>query len=185
MTVEGLKERFSQCSYRPIAIGECGLDRFSTVPPARQEELFVAQIGLAVRLGLPLLIHLRGFWSRALQLLAAAGGEVPVVMHAFSGSWETARLFLDRGAYLSFAGSLCFAGARKTPLVAARVPMDRLLLESDAPDLPPAGWPGLHNEPAAVPVVGERVAMLRGCPPEEIAAATTDNSRRAIPGLFA
>jgi TatD DNase family protein len=166
--------------YDPIAIGECGLDTLTGPPLECQEPVFLAQIALAQSRQRPLLVHLRGAWRRALDLLIAHGTGVPWVMHAFSGSWEVAREFLAAGAFLSFAGSLCLPHARKTPRVARLVPPDRLLLETDAPDLKPGFWRHPTNEPAALPGIANTIARLRGVSLAEVRSWAAANTVRVF-----
>ncbi len=160
---------FSRRTYAPRAIGETGLDVRAKVPLARQEAVFRAQVELAREQGLPLLLHVFGAWERTLAILKECGHGIPWVLHSFSGSWETARLFLrEAEPWVSFSGSLCRPNARKTPRVAREVPGHRCLLETDAPDLPPPWWPGRYNEPAALPAIGRFLADLRAEPLEQV-----------------
>jgi TatD DNase family protein len=101
----------------------------------------------------------------------AAGG----VMHCFTETWEVARAALDLGFHISFSGIVTFGNARELKDVAARVPLDRLLIETDSPYLAPVPFRGKRNQPAYVPHVAAEIARLRGLPPEDIARATTAN----------
>lgn len=175
--LEGLWERRG---YAPAAIGETGLDTMAESTPEQQEPQFVWQLQQARRQQVPVIIHLRGKWDLALKLLKTHAAGVPWVMHNFCGSWETARLFLREGAYLSFSGSLCRIGARKTPEVARQAPADRLLLETDAPDLPPPAWQGDFNEPATLPLIARVLADLRQEPLEKVAEQIWENSCRVF-----
>ncbi len=164
-----------------VAIGEVGLDTMAESTPEQQEPQFVWQLQRARRHGLPVLVHLRGRWEAALNLLRQHADGVPWIMHNFCGSWEVARLFLRAGAYLSFSGSLCRPGARKTPHVARQAPIDRILLETDAPDLAPPDWGGDENEPAALPLIGRFLADLRGVPADDaFTERLWENSLRAL-----
>jgi len=169
--VEAVEPLFARCTYRPVAIGEVGLDQAAPAPIAHQVAIFAAQAVLARGAGLPLLIHLRGHWNLALDLLGNHASGVPWVMHNFSGSLEIARLFVRAGAFISFSGSLCRSNARKAPAIARDLPRDRVLVETDAPDLPPPGWGRPCNEPAALPAVLARLAEIRAEPVEELAKA--------------
>jgi TatD DNase family protein len=104
--------------------------------------------------------------------------EIPVIFHAFSGSAETARICLQHGGYLAFGGPLTFRNAGPSVEVAVQAPIERLLLETDAPLLSPEPYRGRRNEPARVGLVAERLAALRGTTVEAVAAATTANVRR-------
>ena len=180
----GVTDRFSDVDferlwperpYRPVAIGECGLDTMTDIPLDRQESVFVQQLIAARSEGIPVMIHLRGAWELALRLLKTHAPAVPWIMHNFCGSMEIARLFLKAGAYLSFSGSMCRSNARKTPGVARQVPLNRFLLETDSPDLPPPGWPHSVNEPAAMPLIARRFAEIRGISPSETAERLQEN----------
>lgn len=176
--MEDIRAEWARCDYRPVAIGECGLDVKSEVPMSRQIEVFTAQAEIAQRSGLPLLVHLRGAWDKARAILRNHAAGVPWVMHAFSGPVEIARQFLADGAVISFAGSLCMPQARKTPAVARDVPIDRLVFETDAPDLKPYFFDAPCNEPASLPGIAAYLAGLRGVPVEEIRSAAASTVRR-------
>ncbi|HOT27854.1 MAG TPA: TatD family hydrolase [Candidatus Ozemobacteraceae bacterium] len=175
---EDILAEWARCGYRPVAIGECGLDVKSDVPMCHQIEIFTAQAEIARRSGLPLLVHLRGAWDKARAILRDHAVGVPWIMHAFSGPVEIARHFLADGAVISFAGSLCMPQARKTPAVARDVPIDRLVFETDAPDLKPYFFNAPCNEPASLPGIAAYLADLRGVAVEEIQAAAASTVRR-------
>lgn len=175
---EDILAELGRCGYRPVAIGECGLDVKSDVPMSHQIEIFTAQAEIARKCGLPLLVHLRGAWDKARTILRTHAAGVPWVMHAFSGPVEIARQFLADGADISFAGSLCMPQARKTPAVARDVPIGKFVLETDAPDLKPHFFQASCNEPAALPGIAKYLAGLRGMAVEEIQTATASTVRR-------
>lgn len=175
---EDILAEWGRCGYRPVAIGECGLDVKSDVPMGHQIEIFSEQAEIARRCGLPLLVHLRGVWDKARAILRNHASGVPWIMHAFSGPAEVARQFIADGAVISFAGSLCMPQARKTPAVARDVPIDRLVFETDAPDLKPYFFDAPCNEPASLPGIASYLAALRGAPVEEIQAAAASTVRR-------
>jgi TatD DNase family protein len=175
ITRESIISAWNARPYEPVAIGECGLDVHADVAMEHQAAVFEAQAEIARTAGLPLLVHLRGAWHRALTILRRHAAGVPWVMHAFSGPVEIARPFLAEGAVLSFAGSLCMPQAKKTPAVARQVPDDRFVLETDSPDLKPFFFEAACNEPASLPGIGRHLAGLRGVPDELVrlqAAAT-------------
>lgn len=162
------------------AIGEIGLD-YALETPSReiQRGAFRAQLAVAAESGLPVLIHCRKAFADLLEILreaqvASFGG----VMHAFSGSVETASACTSLGLYISIAGSVTYPNARRPIAVAAGVPLERLLLETDAPDLAPEPYRGGTNLPAYLAATARRVAEIRGMPLEELARRTTDNARR-------
>jgi len=159
-----------------VAIGECGLDFYRNLsPPEQQREAFVAQIELAKETGLPLVIHDREAHESVLELLAAHGARGGV-MHCFSGDWELAKQCLDLGFYISIAGPVTYAKNDVLRDVAARVPADRIVVETDCPYLTPVPFRGKRNEPALVRLVAEEVARVRGVSPEELAEQTSANA---------
>ena len=164
-----------------VAIGEIGLDYHWDDNPSRakQQEVFVAQLELAGELGLPVIIHDRDAHGDALALVRShfsrdAGG----VFHCYSGSVETARALLDLGFYLGFDGPITFKNNKKSPAVVAYAPMDRLLIETDAPYMAPVPLRGRRNEPAFVTHVAAKMAAIKALPLEAVAEATTANAKR-------
>ena len=149
-----------------------------------QEEYFARHLGLARRVGKPVVIHCREAEADVLRLLRAdfeRHGPVRGVMHSFTGSWETAEACLAMGLYLSFAGMLTYKNAGALREVAARVPRGRVLVETDSPYLSPVPLRGRRNEPAHVVHTAACLAGLHGVTPEVMAGVTTANAR----GLFA
>lgn len=165
-----------------VAVGECGLDFYRNLStPEQQREAFVAQIELSRELGLPLVVHDRDAHESVVELLAAHGASHGV-MHCFSGDWDFAQQCLDLGFYVSIAGPVTYAKSGVLRDVAARVPADRIVVETDCPYLTPVPLRGKRNEPALVRLVAEEVARLRGVAPEDLAAQTSANAR-ALFGL--
>ncbi len=162
------------------AYGEIGLDYYyDHSPRAVQKEVFAAQLRLAQRLGLPVIVHDRDAHQDALCILQqhapfAAGG----VMHCYSGSAEMVADFLELGFYISFAGPITFRNAKKPAQAALQVPDDRLLVETDCPYLSPEPYRGKLNHPARVALVVERLAELRGVDFTTLAGQTTANAER-------
>ncbi|MEQ6888062.1 TatD family hydrolase [Halomonas sp. CS7] len=161
-----------------VAVGECGIDaRFSDSWDA-QWRLFDAQLRLAKERALPVVIHCvhanDRVAKRLRQLDLPAGG----LIHAFAGSPEQARAFLDLGFTLGLGGATTFDRARRVQRVVASLPDDGYVLETDSPDMPLAGHQGERNEPARVAEVCRTVAELRGQPEREVAAASTATARR-------
>jgi len=178
LTPEMLAEllRLSPCA---VAIGEIGLD-YALAAPSRelQQHAFRAQLRLAVQAGLPVLLHCRQAFGDLLTILAEdSAGRLAGVMHAFSGSPETARDCVRRGLHISLAGSVTYQNAVRPPAVAACVPLERLLLETDAPDLAPEPHRGGINLPEYLLDTARRVAQIRGITLEQLGRATTDNAR--------
>jgi TatD DNase family protein len=162
---------------RIVAIGECGLDFFRNLsPPEQQHEAFVAQIELSKETGLPLVIHDRDAHESVVELLANHGARAGV-MHCFSGDWELAKQCLDLDFYISIAGPVTYPKSEALRDVAARVPADRIVIETDCPYLTPQAFRGKRNEPALVRLVADEVARLRGVDADELAAQTSANAK--------
>jgi len=161
-----------------VAVGETGLDFYYDHSPRQlQVELFCRFIRMARETGLPLVVHNREADREVAELLRREGkGEIRGVMHCFTGSYESAREFLELGFYLSFSGIITFKNAGPLREVVRRVPLDRILVETDSPYLAPVPHRGKRNEPAFVRFVAETVAKVRGMPLEEVSQATSLNA---------
>lgn len=175
--IQTLRGWFS--SPKVVALGEIGLDYYYDHSPRdTQKEVCAAQIALGYEVQMPVIFHVRDAHGDMLDLLRARGGKLPRgILHCFSGSWETAKEYLRMGFYISLAGPVTF---KKAPIqweVAQKVPLDRLLVETDSPYLSPEPMRGRRNEPAFVRHVAEKVAALRGISLQEVATATTQNAR--------
>lgn len=188
---------------RMVAIGEIGLDYF--IPELKQsplrekqEAFYVAQLDLAERYGLPLLIHVRRSHDILLKHLRRRK-HIGGIAHAFNGSFQQAEQFIELGFALGFGGAMTFTRALQIRRLARQLPLEHLVLETDAPDIPPA-WLGKppspkteasslrrdakpRNEPAELTRIAECLAELRGCTFDEIIAATCANAQRVLPRL--
>jgi TatD DNase family protein len=163
---------------RPVAIGECGLDFFlAQLDPQLQQTYFDAQLQLAREYGLPLIVHARRAVEAVIVAIRRIGGLRGVV-HSFSGSAEQARQLWDAGFLIGLGGPVTYERANRLRRLAATMPLEHLLLESDAPDQPDALHRGQRNEPARVAFVAQTIAALRGEDVQRIAAATTANAER-------
>jgi TatD DNase family protein len=160
-----------------VAVGETGLDYFHGQGDLEwQRQRFRRHIRAARECGKPLIIHTRDAREDTLRIMAEEGaGEVGGVMHCFTEDWAMAERALEMGFYISFSGIVTFRNAEPLREVARRVPLPRLLVETDAPYLTPVPYRGKSNQPAYVRYVAEQIAVLRGMPLEEIARATTEN----------
>jgi TatD DNase family protein len=190
---------------RLVAVGEIGLDFF--VPALctpemreRQEHFYLAQLRLARKYDLPVILHVRRSADRllrGLRLLAPAmGPRWSGIAHAFAGSRQQANAFIDLGFKLGFGGAVTFDRALQLRRLAVDLPLSALVLETDAPDIPPhwlyvtaqrraAGERQQANEPAQLPAIAQVVADLRAIPLRQLAAATRDNAYAALPKLRA
>ncbi|HET7656531.1 MAG TPA: TatD family hydrolase [Luteimonas sp.] len=169
---------------RPLAVGECGLDYFiDGLDREAQAHYFEAQLEIAREVDLPVIVHAR----RAVEavILAIRGvGALRGVVHSFSGSRQQAEQLWDLGFLLGLGGPVTYARARRLRRLAATMPLEYLLLETDSPDQPDCHHQGQRNEPARLTLVLQTIAELRAQDPAEIAATTTANAERlfALPG---
>lgn len=163
---------------RPVAIGECGLDFFvEGLDHDSQHTYFQGQLQLAREFDLPVIVHAR----RAVEAVIVAIrkiGPLRGVVHSYAGSEEQARQLWDNGFMIGLGGPVTYERAQRLRRLATRMPLEHLLLETDAPDQPDAQHPGQRNEPAQLSLVCETIAALRGQDPAEVATATSDNATR-------
>jgi TatD DNase family protein len=170
--------------YAAVGVGECGLDyHYLHSPREVQRSVFAEQLALARRSDLPVVIHVRGEEPNAFDEVldiwqAESGGALEGVLHCYTGTLAFARRALDSGLLVSFSGVLTFKNDRGLRETAKALPLDRLLVETDAPLLAPQGFRGKRNEPLHVGLVGEALAAAHGLPVEEVARITTGNARR-------
>lgn len=170
-------ERLCELANHPrvIAIGESGLDYYyHPEHKAVQQQRFAAHIEAGRRTGKPLIVHTRDARADTLALLRE-GGANRGILHCFTEDWETASAGMDLGFYVSLSGIVSFANAESLRDVARRMPLDRLLIETDSPYLAPVPYRGKKNEPRYLPAVAEAVAKARGISVEAVAEATTRN----------
>jgi len=165
-------------------VGECGLDYFyDHSPRGEQRAVFAAQIQLAHRHGLPLVIHTRDAWEDTFGILDTEGVPERTIFHCFTGGPGEAEESLKRGAYLSFSGIVTFKSASDLRAAVEITPLERILVETDAPYLSPVPHRGRQNQPAHVTLVGAAVADVQGVDVAAVAEATWQNTHRAYPGL--
>jgi TatD DNase family protein len=163
---------------RPVAVGECGLDFYvEDLDRDAQQQYFNVQLELAREFDLPLVVHARRAVEQVIHAIRAIGGLRGVV-HSYAGSLEQARQLQELGFLIGLGGPVTYARAKRLRKVAAQVPLEQLLLETDAPDQPDCESRGTRNEPARLPRVLAEIATLRGMKPEALAEATTANARR-------
>jgi TatD DNase family protein len=169
---------------RVVALGECGLDyHYMNSPREIQLAVFTEQVALARELDMPVSIHVRGDEPNAYEdlleiWLAEGRGALEGVLHCYTGTLAFAQRAMQAGFFVSFSGIVTFKGSGELRDVARGVPLDRLMVETDAPFLAPEGHRGKRNEPLWVSRVGETLAEIHDCPVEEIAKRTTANTRR-------
>jgi len=160
-----------------IAIGEIGLDFFRN-RSARQNQIkvFTQQLAVAISLGLPVVIHDREAHTETVNILSSfKQNELRGVIHCFSGDYELAKTFIDMGYYISIPGTITYNNASQTQDVVKRVPLNRLLLETDAPFLTPIPYRGKRNEPSYIIHTAQKIANLRGISFEVVSYQTSKN----------
>jgi TatD DNase family protein len=162
-----------------VAIGEIGLDNhWKTVPADEQERAFLAQLALAHELDLPVIIHSREAMPRTLDILEAEFAGRPLVLHSFAGDIPEAERALACGFYIGVSGPVTYPSATQTRDVLRMLPLDRIVIETDAPYLSPQRHRGKRNEPAYVRLVAEKIADIREMMMVDVAAQTAQNARR-------
>jgi TatD DNase family protein len=179
-------EKLQQLLTNPevLAVGEIGLDYYyDHSPREQQKQVFAQQMEIAAAQRKPIIIHCRpsdgssNAWDDTLAMIESRWSKTGLggILHCFTGEWEHARRAMDCGFLISFAGNVTFPKAENIRAVAARVPLDRMLIETDAPFLAPLPHRGKRNEPAWVGKVAEKVAEVLGMPAELVASSTANN----------
>jgi TatD DNase family protein len=173
--------KLAETAANVVGVGESGLDRYwDRAPFPLQEDYFARHLELARRLNTPIVIHCREAEADVVRMLRAFGGPIRGVMHSFSGDAATVRACLEAGLHISFAGMVTYKNAEELRKVAAVVPLDKLLVETDSPYLAPVPVRGKRNEPAFVRHTAECVAKVRGVSVDELCEATTRNARQVF-----
>lgn len=161
-----------------VAVGECGLDKMISTSFELQRQLLVIHIELANQLHKPLIVHCVRAHNELIALLKKSKANYGGVIHAFSGSYEVAQQYVALGFYLGIGGTITYERAQKTRAAVTKIPLEFLVLETDAPDMPLQGKQGQRNSPAYIPQVAQVLADLRGMTKHEIVEATTRNAMR-------
>ncbi|HHY76071.1 MAG TPA: TatD family hydrolase [Firmicutes bacterium] len=166
---------------RVVAVGEIGLDFYRDLSPrALQEECFEMGLELAKELDLPVVIHQRDAEDPTLRILKNHGLDRPIIFHCFGGNRAYAKKCLDMGGYLGLGGTITYPRNTELRDLLKYIPLDRMLLETDSPYLPPQGWRGRRNEPAHVKEILEVLSQELGKEPEDVGRTTRDNALRAF-----
>ena len=162
-----------------VAIGEIGLDYYNdeNSPHALQQEFLQAQLELARKHQLPVILHDRDSHEDLLAILLSQPEDLTGVLHCFSGSWEMAEKLLERGWYFGFGGTSTFKNDRGVRSILAKMPEDRILFETDSPYMAPVPYRGKRNNPLYTAIVAERAAALRGTTPEKIMECSSNNAK--------
>lgn len=177
----GMLEKLSDHE-KVVALGEMGLDyHWDTSPKDVQENVFRKQIQLARRVHMPIIIHNREATSDVIRILQDENAkDIGGIMHCFSGNITEMKACLDMNFYISLGGPVTFKNAKEVKELAKLIPLDRLLIETDAPYLAPHPYRGKRNEPAYVTLVAEQIATLREMEYEELCHITTENAKEVF-----
>jgi len=171
--VEWLKNK------KVLAVGEIGLDyHYDFSPREVQKEVFKKQMEIAKMYKYPVVIHNRESHQDVFNIIESFAGDVKGILHCYSGSYEMAQRIIELGYYISVAGPVTFKNAKKLPEVVEKLPLERLLIETDCPYLAPVPYRGKRNEPAYVLEVAKKIAELKGIEVEEVAKQTTINAQK-------
>ena len=178
--INQLEDLINQNRHKVVAIGEIGLDYYyDFAPKSLQQKVFIEQIELAKKVGLPVAIHDRDAHGDTLDIIKQQHvSEVSGILHCFSGSQEMANEVLKQGLYIAIGGVVTFKNAKKIVDIIKNVPMDRLLIETDLPYLTPEPFRGKRNESAYLKYVVEKIAKIKDLPEQEVANITTNNAKR-------
>lgn len=177
--------------HKCVAIGECGLDYYylpkddehqCNLIRRRQKEVFAAQIELAREFDLPLIVHIRDASDDTMQIILDSGFQNGGVLHCFNADEQLIRL-ADHGFFFGIGGVLTFKNARKLPTVLPKIPLDRLVLETDAPYLTPHPHRGTRNEPAYTDLVVEKMSEVLSINKQELISITTQNALKCFPRI--
>lgn len=175
-----LQQRLVDRPERCVAVGECGLDGVIDIDMAVQERVFIAQVKLAAELQLPLILHCRKAHNRMLQILKQEKFQYGGILHGFSGSFQQAMQFIELGFYIGVGGVITYPRANKTRQAVAHLPLEKLVLETDSPDMPLNGHQGKANHPMMIAEIVDCLATLRGIPKQTIAKIVWKNSNRML-----
>ena len=176
---EEVIEAYRRMAQHPkvMAIGEIGLDYYyETIPREIQQKAFRMQMALAKELNMPVIVHERNAHDDGMRIVKEFKG-VTGVFHCYSGSAEMARQLVDMGWYIGFTGVLTFKNARKAVETAERIPLERIVLETDCPFMAPEPHRGKRNDPGFLPYMAQRLAEIRGISVEEVIRVTTQNAK--------
>ncbi len=172
-----LEKALMQAEQACVAVGECGLDGMIDVDVALQEQMLIAQLSIASQAKLPVILHSRRTHNRLLQLLKQQRFQQGGVLHAFSGSVQEAQQFVDLGFKIGVGGVITYPRANKTRQAIAALPVEHIVLETDAPDMPLNGFQGQANHPAQLAKVLETLAELKGVSAQYLAPILWQNSQ--------
>lgn len=176
--LETLETLLSNKSERCLAVGEIGLDNVIDVPFKLQLNVFEEQLEQAKQHDLPVIIHHRKSHNEIIRLLKKSANPRAGVIHAFSGSYQEAKTYVDMGFYLGVGGTITYPRANKTRQALRQIPLEYLLLETDAPDMPLMGYQGQPNSPSKLPLICDALSELTSIDVEQLRQQTTHNFKQ-------
>lgn len=179
-SIKQLEKQLSERDNKCVAVGECGLDAMINIDPQWQEQLFIAQVRLAQQSQLPLVIHCRKSQPRLLQLLKQLRFEQGGVVHGFSGSYQQAMQWVERGFFIGVGGVITYPRAQKTRHAIASLPLQHIVLETDSPDMPLNGHQGKPNHPKMIAQILTCLSELKEMPKQTVAENVWKNSNLAF-----
>jgi len=166
-------------SKKIVAVGEIGLDyHYDFSPRETQRDAFAKQLDIAISANKPVIVHDREAHGDTMALLSERRGRLGGVLHCYSGSYEDAVRYIDMGFFIAFGGALTFKNATKQRSIAEKLPLERLVVETDCPYMTPEPHRGERNDPRMIRLTLEMLAKVRGIPEEEAAAATFENAMK-------
>jgi TatD DNase family protein len=180
--MSAMAEQATKYSHQIVAIGECGLDASLSIPMAYQEQVLIEQIRIAKLVKKPLILHHRQSHNALIRALKQENFDCGGVIHAYSGSYETARTYVDLGFALGVGGTISYERAIKTRRSIKRIGLEHILLETDAPDMPISGYQGQDNSPERLPLIAKALSNLKDLSINEVTATTTMNYERVFAG---
>ncbi|EEX93167.1 hypothetical protein VIOR3934_02253 [Vibrio orientalis CIP 102891 = ATCC 33934] len=175
-----LKELLNQRGNQCVAVGECGLDAMVEVDMVLQEKVFIEQVALATYYQLPLILHCRKTHNRMVQILKQERFQYGGILHGFSGSYQQAMQFIELGFYIGVGGVITYPRANKTRQAIVSLPIEKLVLETDSPDMPLNGYQGKPNHPKMIGEILACLASLKGMSRQTIAEIVWKNSNSAF-----
>lgn len=175
-----LKELLNQRGKQCVAVGECGLDAMVEIDMTLQEKVFIEQVRFATSCQLPLILHCRKTHNRILQILKQEKFQYGGILHGFSGSYQQAMQFIELGFFIGVGGVITYPRANKTRQAIVRLPVEKLVLETDSPDMPLNGHQGKANHPKMIGEILSCLASLKGMSRQTIAEIVWKNSNSAF-----
>lgn len=161
-----------------VAIGEAGIDLYrDRAPLDKQRKFFIRQLEIALENDMPVIIHSRSAEKQTLDVIEQVSKKYTGVFHCYAGGVDTALKLIEKGFYISFTGNITYKNNDREDVV-RRIPLERMLLETDSPFLTPVPFRGKRNDPGKLKLIAEKIAQIKGITVEEVAQVTTENSKK-------